>query len=254
MISENNELVSVIIPALNAEKYIEKTILSVISQTYPDFELIVIDDGSTDATVSIVETLAKRDARIRLHKNGTNLGVAESRNRGFDLAKGKWVALLDSDDVWHSDKLEKQLALAHSSGADIIYCSYALVDERTGEKVKDYILPEKTTYEDTLKVNIITCTTALLSEEIVKNYRFTSKFYHEDFVFWLELLKKGFRVVGCPEVLADYTLRSDSRSFNKRKSAWERWVVYRKSQKMSFFKSALTFVQYAFYGIRKYKR
>lgn len=249
-----NELVSVIIPAMNAEKFIEATIRSVLAQTYSDFEIIVIDDGSTDATVSIVEALARTDPRIRLHRNGKNCGVGETRNRGFSLAKGKWVALLDSDDVWRPEKLEKQLALAHSSGADIIYCSYALVDERTGEKVKDYILPEKTTYEDTLKVNIITCTTALLSDKIAKNYRFTSEFYHEDFVFWLELLKKGYRAVGCPEVLADYTLRSDSRSFNKRKSAWERWVVYRKSQKMSLFKSAVTFVQYAFYGVRKYKR
>lgn len=254
MLTKENELISVVIPAYNAEKYIEATIRSVLAQTYRNFEIIVIDDASTDKTVEIVRKMAENEPRIQLYPNETNLGVALSRNRGFSLAKGQWVALLDSDDVWRAEKLERQLALAKKSGADIIYCSYALVEEKSGERVKDYLLPAETCYEDTLKVSIITCSTALISAEIAQNYRFTSEFYHEDYVFWLELLKKGYRAVGCPEVLADYTLRADSRSFNKLKSARERWVVYRKSQKMSLFQTIKAFAAYAVYGVRKYKR
>lgn len=122
-------LVSVIMPAYNAEKYIEEAVSSVLSQTYKNWELLILDDCSSDCTAEIAEYFASLDTRIRLLRNPQNMGVAKTRNRGFDIAKGEWIALLDSDDVWHSDKLEKQLAVAGRAGADIIYCSYALVNE-----------------------------------------------------------------------------------------------------------------------------
>lgn len=102
-------LVSVIMPAYNAEKYIEEAVSSVLSQTYKNWELLILDDCSSDCTAEIAEYFASLDTRIRLLRNPQNMGVAKTRNRGFDIAKGEWIALLDSDDVWHSDKLEKQL-------------------------------------------------------------------------------------------------------------------------------------------------
>ena len=111
-------LVSVIMPAYNAEKYIEEAIRSVLSQTYTNWKLLILDDGSTDRTAELAERFANADTRIRLLRNPQNMGVARTRNRGFDMANGDWAALLDSDDVWHSDKLEKQLAAAERSGAD----------------------------------------------------------------------------------------------------------------------------------------
>ena len=116
-------LVSVVMPAYNAEKYIGEAIRSVQSQTYANWILLVIDDCSTDHTADVVRAFVNTDDRIRLFQNTHNLGAAKTRNRGFELAKGEWVALLDSDDVWHSDKLERQLAAALNSGSEIIYCS-----------------------------------------------------------------------------------------------------------------------------------
>ena len=101
-------LVSVIMPAYNAEKYIEEAVSSVLSQTYKNWELLILDDCSSDCTAEIAEYFASLDTRIRLLRNPQNMGVAKTRNRGFDIAKGEWIALLDSDDVWHSDKLEKR--------------------------------------------------------------------------------------------------------------------------------------------------
>lgn len=122
-------LVSVIMPAYNAEKYIAEAISSVLSQSYTNWQLLILDDCSTDHTAEIAEYFEKADTRIRVLRNPRNMGVAKTRNRGIDMAKGEWVALLDSDDRWHDDKLEKQLVVADSSDADIIYCSYALTDE-----------------------------------------------------------------------------------------------------------------------------
>ena len=120
-------LVSIIMPAFNGEPYIGAAIRSVLAQSYARWELLILDDGSADRTAEIAEAFEKSDPRIRLFRNPKNLGAAQTRNRGFALAQGEWIALLDCDDIWHTDKLEKQLALA--SRGDILYCSYALIDE-----------------------------------------------------------------------------------------------------------------------------
>ena len=127
-------LVSVIMPAYNAEPFIEEAIASVIAQTVADWELIVIDDCSTDDTVQIVSAFVRQDPRIQLLTNASNMGVAKTRNRGLDLCRGQYVAFIDSDDVWHSHKLEKQLDLLKKTGAGICYCSYGIIGA-SGDKV-----------------------------------------------------------------------------------------------------------------------
>ena len=120
--ADKQPLVSVIMPAYNAEKYIGEAIASVRAQTYENWELLILDDGSADRTAEIAQAYAQQDARIQVLRNPQNMGVARTRNRGFDLAQGEWIALLDSDDRWRAQKLEKQLAVARSSDADIVYC------------------------------------------------------------------------------------------------------------------------------------
>ena len=140
-------LVSVIMPAYNAEPFIEEAISSVLSQTTSDWELIVIDDGSSDCTQKIISKFTSEDARVHLIINEENMGVAKTRNRGLDLFQGKYVALLDSDDYWAPQMLEKMIARAEETGADIIYCSYALVDEQGKKVCNDFIVPPATTFE-----------------------------------------------------------------------------------------------------------
>lgn len=249
---QNRPLVSVIMPAYNAEKYIAEAIESVISQTYANWELFVLDDCSTDRTAEIAEGFAETDSRIRLLKNSQNMGVANTRNRGFDLARGEWIALLDSDDVWRSDKLEKQLALAKESGADIVYSSYHLIGE-SGESLRDYLVPEMTTYEELLKENVLGCSTVLMHRKVLSNHRFSKEYYHEDYIFWLELLHSGYCAAGCKEPLVDYRIVKGSRSNDKLRAAKNRWLIYRKVEKMPFTKSANAFVSYALHGLGKYR-
>ena len=127
---ETSPLVSVIIPAYNAEPFLRETIESVLSQTVSDWQMLVIDDGSSDNTQKIVTEFAQKDPRIQLVVNESNMGVAKTRNRGMELCRGKYVALLDSDDYWKPQLLEKMIARAEETGADIIYCSYEMVTSR----------------------------------------------------------------------------------------------------------------------------
>ena len=142
-VEQTQPLVSVIMPAYNAEEYISEAVQSVMAQTYTNWELLILDDCSTDGTADKARCFSDLDPRITLYSNPKNIGVALTRNKGMALAKGSWVALLDSDDIWHKDKLEKQLAAAENTGADIIYCSYSLMD-KNGEHLSDFIVPERT--------------------------------------------------------------------------------------------------------------
>lgn len=245
-------LVSVVMPAYNAEKYIGEAIRSVQSQTYKNWILLAIDDCSTDHTAEIIQSFANEDNRVRLIRNVHNLGAAKTRNRGFELAEGEWVALLDSDDVWYSEKLEKQLAKAMESGSEIIYCSYSLID-RCGNKISDYTVPEQTSYCEMLKESVLSCSTTLLAKSVVDKNRFSSDYYHEDLAYWLQLLKSGYSATACCESLAGYRILEGSRSHSKIQSAKNRWVIYRKAENLSWLKSISVFLTYVVRGLRKYK-
>ncbi len=245
-------LVSVIMPAYNAEKYIEDAVRSVISQTYPNWELLILDDCSADRTAVLAEALAGLDSRIRLLRNPQNMGVAKTRNRGFSLAKGEWVALLDSDDVWHSNKLEKQL-LAARGGAKLLYTSYALFSDAAGTRIS-YVVPAKTDYRHMLSENVIGCSTVMLHRSICERFRFREDVYHEDYALWLELLRNGYAAAGCTELLTDWRISENSRSFDKRSAAKNRWFIYRKIEKLPLLRSGCAFIAYAFHGVVKHRR
>ena len=245
-------LVSVIMPVYNCERYIESAIRSVMAQTIPHWELLVIDDGSTDSTCRIVEALEKEDNRVRLLRNDNNIGVAQTRNRGFKLCQGEYVALLDSDDRWYPEKLQMQLELIQTQKADLCYTSYAIVDAE-GVRVKnDYIVPPQVSFNELLMENVIGCSTVLLSRRVLDHHQFATDFYHEDYVLWLDLLKRGYKAVGCVSPLTEWRFLADSRSFDKRKSAKNRWDIYRKHLHLPLLKSISVFATYMLRGIRKY--
>ncbi len=246
-------IVSVVIPTYNAEKYIAETINSVLNQTFAQFELMVIDDCSQDATCSIVSQMASSDCRIKLLKNESNIGVAKTRNRGLDLCQSKYVAFLDADDIWYPEKLERQVELAEKENADIVYSSYDIVDSN-GDKAKEsYIVPEAISYEGLLKENVIGCSTVLLNSRVLKNYRFNPEFYHEDYVLWLQILSDGGKAVGCSATLTAWRYIENSRSFDKRSSAKKRWIIYRKHCKLPFWKSVSLMFSYATAALKKYR-
>ena len=251
---KSTPLVSVIMPAYNAETFIRDAIDSVRTQTIIDWELLVIDDCSKDETCSIVEEIAYIDSRVKLLRNEKNMGAAGSRNRGLDIFRGKYVALLDSDDYWYPNMLEKMLYRAAETEADIIYCSYELVDEQGVKVCNDFLVPEKTSFQESIVRSVITCSTVLFTRELAKNNRFPINMYHEDIAMWFQILRDGGTARGVPDVLAAYRQRSDSKTANKLKSACRRWIIYRKHLKMPLFWSTVTMVQYGINGLKKFKR
>ena len=247
-------LVTVIMPAYNAERYIAKSIESVLNQTCADLELIIINDCSKDNTLQIAHNYAHNDSRIKIIDNHQNIGVAKSRNEGFDAATGSWVALLDSDDIWHSDKLEKQLDTAKKTNADLVYCSYGIIDENGNKFLEDFIVPPSTDFKSSLVISVISCSTVMLSHKIASQHRFATEYYHEDLVYWLDVLRDGYTAAGVTEVLAQYRVAKGSRASNKLKSAYNRWVIFRRHLKLPLLQSIICILQYAFAGIKKYSR
>ena len=245
-------LVTIIMPAYNSEKFISDSILSVQKQTYTNWELIVVDDGSSDATNELVSALAKVDERIALVKNEGNKGAAGARNFGLSLSKGDYVAFLDSDDIWEPQKLEFQIEKIINEKADFSFTSYNVIDEN-GKKTKNtYLIPNKIGFSALLKENYIGCSTVMLSRIIVDKFRFSTDFYHEDYCLWLDLFKHGYKATGLVEPLVNWRLISGSRSYDKKKSALNRWKIYRRFLGVSIFKSSIYFAFYVINGPKKY--
>lgn len=244
--------ITVIMPAYNAERFIEPAIRSVMTQTVTDWELLVIDDGSRDGTCAVVETLSAEDSRVRLLRNDKNMGVANTRNRGLALCHGEFAAFLDSDDIWLPEKLQKQLDLLESSGASLCYTSYGIMDAEGNRSRGDYLVPAKADFRKLLKENVIGCSTVMLRRPVAENYRFETNLHHEDYALWLRMLKDGVQVAGCTDVLVRWRLVENSRSFDKRKSAHSRWVIYRDYMKLPLHQSLWAFGNYALASVKKY--
>lgn len=250
----NTPLVSVIMPSYNAEAFLDAAIASVVGQSVADWELIVIDDCSADGSFEIARQWQQRDRRIMAVRNDVNAGVARTRNWGIEMARGQYIAFLDSDDIWLPKKLERQLAAMEAAGAQIGYCSYAIIDE-SGHPVRaDYLVPSTARFEDILKENYIQCSAMLIRADIVKKIRFNPDYYHEDYVLGLDMLRTGYRAVGCREILLQWRYLAHSRSFDKRKGAVNRWRIYRDYLKMPLIQAAWFFACYTAAGMRKYLR
>lgn len=244
--------VCVIMPAYNAAAYIEEAIRSVMHQTYDAWRLLVLDDGSSDDTVAIVQKLAEEDERITLSRNEKNCGAARTRNRGLDLCSEGYVAFLDSDDRWHPDKLAVQVALAEKTGADIVYTSYGIIDTDGKSCRHPYVVPEHTDFEAMLKENVIGCSAVLLSPPAARTYRFPVDFYHEDYCLWLDMLRDGCQAAGTSTVLTEWRMVTGARSFDKKNGARQRWRIYREHLHLPLGKSMIAFIGYAVNGVKKY--
>ncbi|WP_418374478.1 glycosyltransferase family 2 protein [Agathobacter sp.] len=222
-----SELVSIIMAAYNAEKTIGKAIKSVLNQTYTNFELLVVDDASKDKTVKIVKKFCEQDKRVKLFLNDENKGISYTRKMALDNANGMWIAILDSDDEWAIDKLEKQFVLQKKENADLIFSGSAFMDEQ-GNTIDWYFkAPEKVGYRQLLKQNVISNSSALVRKELYEKNYVIGDSMHEDFAIWLSILKNGVVAYGVDEPLLIYRLAKSSKSGNKFKAAMMNWNTYR---------------------------
>ncbi len=244
--------VSVITPAYNVSRFVSKTIKSVLNQTYQNWEMIIIDDVSTDNSVNIVEKYVKRDNRFRLIKLEKNSGPAIARNIGIKEAKGRYIAFLDADDLWLPEKLEKQLKFMNEYDLAFTYLSYKLIDEE-GNDLGEFITKEKITYKSMLKTCSVGCLTAIYDTQKLGKVYMPNILKRQDYGLWLKILKQIGSTRGILEPLAIYRIRKNSISSNKLIAAKYQWKIYREVEKLPFLKSTYYFMWYAYYGFKKYK-
>ena len=247
-----NELVSIIMPSYNTARFIKETVDSVFAQTYKNFELIIVDDCSTDDTDDVVAPYLS-DARVKYIKNEKNSGAAVSRNRALQEAAGKWIAFLDSDDLWHPEKLEKQLKFMSEKQCAFSFTHYYF--DRGAEGIREFS-PEKDeyTYKDILKHCYIACPTVIYDVTALgKVYMPTDAIKREDFGCWLSILRRGVNAHCLHESLLTVKIHEGSVSYNKTKMIKYQWNVYRKVEKISFFATCYYMMHWAIKGFLKYR-
>ena len=246
-----NNRISIITPSYGSEKFIAQTIESVIAQTYQNWEMIIVDDVSPDNSNDIIESFVKKDNRIKLIKLEKNSGPAVARNKAIKEARGRYIAFLDADDLWMSDKLEKQIKFMNENNLGFTYSAYKLIDEEDNKK-GTFIPPKKVSYKSILKTNPIGCLTAIYDTQKLGKIYMPNILKRQDYGLWLKILKEIRQTKGILEPLAIYRIRKNSVSSNKFKSAQYQWKIYREVEKLNILKSIYYFIHYAIKGIFKY--
>lgn len=245
--------VSVVMPAYNSACWIASAIDSVLAQTVQDWELIAVDDASTDDTRAVIARYAQRDSRIRACYNARNCGPAQCRARAISRTAGDWVAFLDSDDLWLPDKLEKQLALARRiPEAKLIFTGCAFLPEGAAVPARYWMpVPERVCYRALLRQNVIPCSSVLVRRACLHRVAMDRSDIHEDFAAWLQILREEPFAYGVNEPLVVYRMSRASKSGNKRAAALMTFRTYRAAG-LSALHAAWYFCVYAVRSARKY--
>jgi len=247
-------LISIVTPMYNGEKFVSQTIESVLAQTYRNWEMVIVDDGSKDNSAAIVANYAEKDSRIRLIQQ-SNSGSAAARNHALREANGRYICFLDADDLWDSQFLEKQFDFLQQQDAALVYCSYRRIDVNGQEILKPFIVPPKVNYKGLLKTCSISCLTAMFDKTKIGEIYFNEslKSMRDDFVFWLTILKRIDNAYGNPDVLASYRVFTASTTGNKKKVMKPQFMVYYHVEKLGLLRSVYYFVHWAINGFFKYK-
>lgn len=245
--------VTVVTPSWNSEKYIESTIKSVQAQTHQNWEMIIVDDCSTDHTVEIVKRIAKSDIRIKILRQPVNGGAAKARTRSMQNGTGRYIAYLDADDIWKPEKLSKQIQFMKEKNCEFSCTSYEVIDDEGNSKNKHIHMLPKVNYVDFLTNNLLQTVGIMVDiEKVDKKHLIMPELKRrQDAATWLQILKAGHECYGMQDILAQYRRTEGSLSSNKVKAAKDVWNLYRNIEHLSLSFSCYCFVRYAFKAVWK---
>ncbi len=239
-------MISIVVPVHNAEKFLEETIKSVMAQTYTDWELLLVDDCSKDASKTIASGYEALDKRIRLIALEENVGAAKARNVGIRESKGAYLAFLDADDIWVKEKLERELKFMKEKQAAFVFSGYEFADEQAVGTGKIVRVPETINYKQALKNTTIFTSTVLFDRsKIDKELLLMPDVKSEDTATWWQILKTGIEAYGLNENLVLYRRSANTLSSNKFEAIKRIWYLYRKVEKLNIFSSCYNFIGYA---------
>ncbi len=252
-------IVSIITPNYNGQKFIKNTIESVINQTFKDWEMLIVDDGSTDNSKKIINKYVHKDARIKLLTTDIVKfpkfiqGPASARNTAIDAAQGRYIAFVDSDDLWYEDKLAKQILFLKENNYAIASTWYDIINE-LGEKVGENAPCDlKLSYEDLLKNCKVGCLTMMFdTQKIGKQFIDLNRYdKNADYSLWLKITKQGYNIYFLHNKLSAYRLVKGSISANKFKAIIHQWIMLRKVEKLNFLFALYNFFFYLKSGLSK---
>lgn len=240
----NIPMVSIITPVHNSENFIRETIKSVQMQSFSNWELILINDCSTDSSKKIIDVFALEDERIKVINMDLNVGAAIARNEGIKVSQGRFIAFLDSDDLWFEDKLEYQINFMLNNNCNFTFSSYEKI-RANGEVIGSVGVPARVTYKQLLKMQVIGCLTAVYDVSFFGKVYMPEIRKRQDWGLWLRLLKKTEYAVGIEKKMGQYRVTKDSLSSNKLNSAIYSWKLFRDVENFNLFKSFFYFCNYA---------
>ena len=247
----NSSLVSIITPSYNSANFIKECVDSVLNQSYSHWEMIIVDDCSEDDSKKIISLFANNDSRIRAIFLDQNIGPAKARNIALTKAKGSYIAFLDSDDLWHPEKLEKQVSFMLNNNIAFSFTTYQLISEDGSTSMNIIKAPKAVNYQAYLKNTIIGCLTVMLDREKIGYFDMPELRSSHDMALWLLIMKRGFLAYGLNENLAKYRCVGNSNTSSKTKAILDVWKVYRETEKLTFMYSVWCFSNYIFNPIKK---
>lgn len=246
-------LVSIITPTYNSEKFITETIQSVQNQTYQNWEMLIVDDCSSDKTVNIIQQFMEDDHRIHLIRLNKNSGASKARNKAINEVKGDFMTFLDADDIWFPEFIENSIATIQSTGIPFVFSSYKRSNEKLEFIYSDFIVPQKVTYTDILKTNSISCLTAFIDVKKLGVKFMPDIRKRQDMGLWLKYLKEIPFAYGIQEPKAIYRIRENSLSRDKKKLLKYQWQFYREVEKLSVLESVYYMIHWMVRGFLKYR-
>ena len=238
------DLVSIIVPVYNAEKFLKDTVDTICNQTYKNWEAIFVDDCSTDSSFEILSKYSKLDGRIKVYKMKSNSGnPSYPRNYGIDKASGDFLCFIDADDKWDNDKIEKQVKFMKENDIAFSYTSYEFADSLCNLTGKKVTAKRKLTYKECLKNNIISTITVMfdlkkISKDLIK---MPDLKYVEDTATWWKILRNGYVAYGIEDAYSYYRRIPNSNSSNKFRTLKSLWYLYRKEEKLSLLYATYVF-------------
>jgi len=249
---KNKFYVDIILPTYNSRLFIYKTIQSIFYQSYKYWRLIIIDDGSTDGTVEILDKLNKKfknKKKILLLKNNVNKGQAFTRNLGLKNAKYKFIAFLDSDDFWDKNKLKNQIKFMTNNNYDFTYTDYKVIKNN---KIKTIKVPDCFNYKKFIHNSSINTCSIILKKKIIKNIYFKNLRFSEDYFFKCQILKKNINAYRCPGSYAYYLIRDGSLQSNRLSVLISLWKINKNLNKLNFINNIISILFISFNSLKKY--
>lgn len=245
-------LVSVIMPIYNAEKYLTDTLTSIFEQDYKDIEIVLVDDCSKDKSAKIIVELQKMHPDIVYHLQEKNMGAGAARNKALELAQGRYVAFLDSDDIWLPSKIQRQLDLMKDKQSHFSYTAIEMMDESSVTIKSKRNIKETCDYHYLLHNTIIATSSVVIDRTVLGDFRMPLRRGGQDYATWLMLLRNGAVACGINEALVRYRVASGSLSSNKFKSIKQVWEIQTQDEGINRMSAVFHVLCFSFNAFKKY--